>query len=152
MLNFAEIINNYFCVKIFRAGVMLQESQHGLYGFATPPTPIPTPTRSRRRAREEDNSQSTPSRNQARDRNGRYIASSPVHVQTATTNDNVTAECAICYQQRPSSEQRRCAQCHEMLCCICSQEIIVRTATESFDCPYCRGHFVNDVIDLFGEE
>jgi hypothetical protein len=154
---FSEISNNYFSVQVFRAGILQLESQHGLYGFAQPPTP--TPTRSRRRAREEENSVSTPtsSRNTRaaaatnRDRNGRFIPSSPVATST-TTNDAVTAECAICYQQRQSSEQRRCAQCHEMLCCTCSQEIIVRTATEYFDCPYCRGHFVNDVIDLFGEE
>ena len=138
---------------------MLQESQHGLYGFAAPPTPIT----SRRRARstEDENSVSTPARSTrsataaTRERShGRFISSSPVHNETTntTTTTSSTEECNVCFQPKIASEQKRCAACQQMLCVTCAQEVIARANTEYFDCPFCRGHFVNDIIDLFAEE
>jgi hypothetical protein len=165
----SEINNNFFSVQVFRAGILQHESQHGLHGIAPPPTPTPRTSRRRGRTAEDDTSLvSTSTPRNTRASNGRftqttaqaqYIASSPVnvdtttpvavHVTSTTSNDD---ECGVCYQVQIASRQRRCASCQKILCVDCAQEIIVRHSREFFDCPYCRGHFVNDIIDLFGEE
>ena len=149
-------------MQVFRAGVLQHESQHGLHGFAAVPAAV---TRRRRRHADEEISlgsttttpirntraatsqmRSTPTTEQAQ-----YIASSPVHVNTTSSATN-DAECGVCFQAKPISDQRRCAACHQMICIICAQEIASRASTDNFSCPFCRGHFVNDIIDLFGEE
>ena len=165
----SEINNNYFSVQVFRAGVLQHESQHGLHGFAAAPAAV---TRRRRRHADEEISlgsttttpirntraatsqmRSTPTTEQAR-----YIASSPVHVATTSSavvqasNTTSDDECQVCYQHISSANQRHCAGFRQMLCGSCAQEIIIRHSTDNFECPFCRANFVNDVIDLFGED
>jgi hypothetical protein len=162
-LIFAEIINNYFCVKIFRAGIMLQESQHGLYGFAA--TPNSTPRRRARPAEEDTSvaSTTTPSRIMTRGRSGRFVARSPNHAD-AETNSNLTsfastatdivttdAECNVCTNTRSGDEQRFCQQCRKMLCVICCERMQQEARLNYFTCPYCNMQFVADVIDLFSD-
>ena len=64
-----------------------------------------------------------------------------------------TELCNICYQQKPATEHRHCNSCHQMLCTSCCDNIAARSQNDtSFECPYCRQSFVQDIIDLFESE
>ena len=153
-------------MKVLNAGGMLQESQHGLHGFA----PAPATTTPRRRARppEDDTtslvSSSTPAtRHATRSRSsGRFVASSTTEdtaanslstsfAATAAAIDLADAECNICYNMRGPDEQRFCQQCRKMLCIVCIDRMTREAQMNYIICPFCNTQFMHDVIDLFSD-
>ena len=61
-----------------------------------------------------------------------------------------TAECRVCYQQKPPSEQRTCISCHQMVCSPCCESVAALSRNDiAFNCPFCRQPFAQDIIDLF---
>ena len=151
-------------MKVLNAGGMLQESQHGLHGFA----PAPATTTPRRRARppEDDTtslvSSSTPAtRHATRSRSGRFVASSTTEDTTANSSTSFATtaaainladtECNICYNMRGPDEQRFCQQCRKMLCIVCIDRMTREAQMNYIICPFCNTQFMHDVIDLFSD-
>ena len=140
---FLEIENQLFVLKILRRGVTTHEMRFSILGFNT--VTSATPTRSRRRPRISQHDDATIN----------SIASTTSNNSNSTNNLNSTPTgniCNICTNNVEIENQRRCQNCHQLLCINClnnMNNLNIRNST--VPCPYCRGIFMNDIINIFDE-
>ena len=135
---------------MFKNGLLLAEYCFGMQGF----------TINRRRLRPNNDeisvaSNTTPNtRSRKATDDATSVYSSPtarrVSPRTAAATETETAECRVCYQQKPPSEQRICINCHQMVCSPCCESVAALLQNDiAFNCPFYRQPFAQDIIDLF---
>jgi hypothetical protein len=120
-------------LKILKSGMLLSEFSFRMYGFAV----------NRRRLRPGNDDVSVSS-----------STTPPIPRRVSPRVSAIeNAQCNVCMQKSSTSEQRFWFNCRQMLCTSCCDNIAVRSSNDiSFECPFCRQHFVQDIVDLFDAE